>query len=230
MECTITDSDALSRTFRVVIPAAQLQAQLNAKIEEVRPRVNLKGFRPGNVPASHIKKIYGDGMLREIIDEEVQKSTEEAIKQADVRIASEPHLHLESDLDKVAGGQEDLAFHFHVDLMPEFEPADPAALTLERPTAAVSDEDVEAALKNIAEANREFADKDGAAATGDAVTIDFIGKIGGEAFEGGAAEGASLTLGSGQFIPGFEDQLIGVKAGDEKQIDVTFPEDYPAEE
>jgi trigger factor len=230
MECTITDSDALSRTFRVVIPAAQLQAQLNAKIEEVRPRVNLKGFRPGNVPASHIKKIYGDGMLREIIDEEVQKSTEEAIKQADVRIASEPHLHLESDLDKVAGGQEDLAFHFHVDLMPEFEPADPAALTLERPTAAVSDEDVEAALKNIAEANREFADKDGAAATGDAVTIDFLGKIGGEAFEGGAAEGASLTLGSGQFIPGFEDQLIGVKAGDEKQIDVTFPEDYPAEE
>ena len=229
MECTITDSDALSRTFRVVIPAAQLQAQLNAKIEEVRPNVNLKGFRPGNVPASHIKKIYGDEILREIIDEEVQKSTQEAIKQADVRIASEPHLHLESDIEKVAGGNEDLAFHFHVDLMPEFEPTDPATIALDRPTSEVKEEQVEEALKGIADANREFADKSGAAETGDAVTIDFLGKIGGEAFEGGAAEGANLTLGSGQFIPGFEEQLIGAKGGDEKQINVTFPEDYPAE-
>ena len=229
MECTITDSDALSRTFRVVIPASQLQAQLNAKIEEVRPKVNLKGFRPGNVPAAHIKKIYGDGLLREIIDEEVQKSTQEALKQADVRIASEPHLHLESDLEQVAGGKEDLAFHFHVDLMPEFEPIDPATIELERPTTAVKEEQVEEALGVIAKGNQSYADKAGAAADGDAVTIDFLGKLDGVPFDGGAAEGASLVLGSKQFIPGFEEQLVGLKAGDEKQITVTFPEDYPAE-
>jgi trigger factor len=229
MECTITDTDALSRTFRVVIPASQLEAQLNAKIEEVRPRVQLKGFRAGMVPASHIRKVYGPSIIREIIDEEVQKSTQEAIKQADVRIASEPHLHLESDLEKVAGGKEDLAFHFHVDLMPDFEPADPASIVLERPVTAVKDDQVEEALAGIAKANRTFEDKDGAAADGDAVTIDFLGKLDGEPFDGGAAEGATLTLGSKQFIPGFEEQLIGAKVGDERQLDVTFPEDYPSE-
>src|SRR3972149_2727346 len=124
MECTVTETDALSRTFRVVIPVAQLQEKLDAKIEEGRPQVNLKGFRPGNVPATPIKKVCGPSIFGEIIDEEVQKGTEEALKQADVRIASQPHLHLESDIDAVVGGKEDLAFHFHVDLMPEFEPVD----------------------------------------------------------------------------------------------------------
>ena len=229
MECTITDTDALSRTFRVVIPASQLQAQLSAKIEEVRPQVQLKGFRPGNVPASHIRKVYGPSIMREIIDEEVQKSTQQAIEQAEVRIASQPHLHLESDMDKVADGGEDLAFHFHVDLMPDFEPGDPATLSFERPTTAVTEEQVNEALDGIAKANRNFVEKAGAAADGDAVTIDFLGKLDGVPFDGGAAQGATLTLGSKQFIPGFEEQLIGAKAGDETVLNVSFPEDYPAE-
>jgi trigger factor len=228
MECTVTDSDALSRTFRVVIPSAQLQEKLNAKIEEVRPQVNLKGFRPGNVPAAHIKKVYGPSIFREIIDEEVQKGTEEALKQADVRIASQPHLHLESDIDAVVGGKEDLAFHFHVDLMPDFEPVDPASLAFDRPVAKVTDEQVDEALANIAKNSRNYEDKDGAAADGDQLTIDFLGKIDGVPFEGGAANGAPLTLGSKQFIPGFEEQLLGAKVGDERVLNVTFPEDYGA--
>ncbi len=228
MECTVTDSDALSRTFRVVIPSAQLQEKLNAKIEEVRPQVNLKGFRPGNVPAAHIKKVYGPSIFREIIDEEVQKGTEEALKQADVRIASQPHLHLESDIDAVVGGKEDLAFHFHVDLMPDFEPVDPASLSFDRPVAKVTDEQVDEALANIAKNSRNYEDKDGAAADGDQLTIDFLGKIDGVPFEGGAANGAPLTLGSKQFIPGFEEQLVGAKVGEERVLNVTFPEDYGA--
>src|SRR5262249_28744286 len=150
-----------------------------AKIEEVRPRIQLKGFRPGNVPASHIKKEYGPSLFREVIDEEVQKSTQQALADAAVRIASEPHLHLESDIEQVAGGKQDLAFHFHVDLMPDFEPVDPATLSFDRPTSPATDEQVEDLLANLVKANRTFEDKDGPAADEDALTIDFLGKLDG---------------------------------------------------
>lgn len=228
MECTQT-ADGLSRMFRVVIPARDLQAQLDAKIAEVGPRVQLKGFRPGKVPTAHLKKIYGPSMLREIIDEEVQKSTQAAIQSADVRIASQPHLHLESDLDEVAEGKADLAFHFHVDVMPDFEPIDPGTLSLERIVAPVSEEQVEEALVSLAKANRDFVEKDAPAGEGDAVTIDFIGKIDGEPFEGGSAQGAVVMIGARQFIPGFEEQLVGVKSGEARTLNVSFPADYAVE-
>src|SRR5262249_51542373 len=120
----------------------------------------------------------------------------------------------------------DLAFHFHVEVMPDFEPVDPATLTIEKQTAKVTDEAVDEQVAEIAKANRDYQDKDGAAADGDALTIDFVGKIDGEPFQGGSAEGAPVLIGSKQFIPGFEEQLIGVKAGDEKVLNVSFPEDY----
>lgn len=229
MEC-VTTSEGLTRVFHVKIPAGDLQRQLDAKIAEVGPTVQIKGFRPGKVPAAHIRKVYGPSILQDIIQAEIQKSTQEAIKSADVRIASEPHLHLESDIDQVVQGKSDLAFMFHVDIMPEFEPMDVTGLKLERPVAPVTDEQVEEALAALAKDSRPFEETDAAAKDGDALTIDFLGKIDGVPFEGGAAEGAPLMLGSNQFIPGFEEQLIGAKAGEERVLNVSFPEDYQAEQ
>ncbi|MGE3302164.1 MAG: trigger factor [Hyphomonadaceae bacterium] len=230
MECVETHSDdGLSRLFRVVIPARDLQARLDAKIAEVGPQVQLKGFRPGKVPPAHIRKVYGPSMMQEVITEEVQKSTQEALANADFRPASEPHLHLESDMDQVVAGQADLAFHFHVDIMPDFEPADPATLNLERLVTPVSDQDVEDALKKLVDANQDYVPKDGPAVEGDALTIDFVGKMDGVAFEGGSGKDAQVLLGNKNFIPGFEEQLIGVKTGEERTLNVSFPADYGAD-
>lgn len=228
MQVTETRSEGLQRVFKVVVPAADLEKALSAKIEEVRPRMKINGFRPGKVPASHVRKIYGPSMLREIIDGEVDAATKKALDDGKLRVATQPDLQVESDMDKVFAGQADLAFNLNVELIPEFEPVDPATLSVERLVAPVADSQVDESLAQIAKANRTFDVKEGAAADGDALTIDFLGKLDGEAFEGGAAENATVTIGSNQFIPGFEEQLVGLKAGDEKVINVTFPEAYGA--
>lgn len=227
MECSTT-SEGLTRVFHIKIPAADLQRQLDAKIVEVGPKVQIKGFRPGKVPPAHIRKVYGQEIFNEIINEEIQKSTEEAIKTADVRVLTQPHHHLESDIEQVREGKADLAFFFHVDVMPDFEPVDVAALSLDRLTAPVSDAQVDEALAELAKQNRPLEETDAPAAEGDALTIDFLGKVDGVPFEGGAAENAPLLLGSKQFIPGFEEQLVGAKAGDERVLNVVFPENYSA--
>lgn len=228
MQLTERRSEGLLRVYDVVVPAAELQQQLNAKIAEVQPRIRLNGFRPGKVPTSHIRKVYGAGMMQDIINETVQRTTREGLEKANARPASEPSLDLKSDIDKVVAGQEDLQFELSLEVMPEFEPADLKTISIKRPVAPVADEQVEDQLNEIAAANRGFEDKDGAAAEGDAVIIDFVGRIDGEAFEGGAATDAQVVIGSKQFIPGFEEQLIGAKAGEERILKVTFPEDYPA--
>lgn len=228
MQVTETRSEGLQRVFKVVVPAADLEKALSAKIEEVRPRMKINGFRPGKVPASHVRKIYGPSMLREIIDGEVDAATKKALDDGKLRVATQPDLQVESDMDKVFAGQADLAFNLNVELIPEFEPVDPATISVERLVAPVADAQVDDSLAQIAKANRTFDVKDGAAGDGDALTIDFLGKLDGVAFEGGAAENATVTIGSNQFIPGFEEQLVGLKAGDEKVINVTFPEAYGA--
>lgn len=229
MQLTETQAEGLSRTFSVVVPAADLEQQLAAKIEEVRPRVRINGFRPGKVPASHIRKIYGPGMMQDLINEAVQKSTQESLDQAKVRPASEPKLDLKSDIAQVQAGKADLSFDLSFEIMPDFEPVDPGKIAVTRPVAEVTDAQVDDALAGIVKANRTFEDKDGPAAEGDSVTIDFVGKLDGEPFQGGSAEGANVTIGANQFIPGFEDALVGLSAGDEKTFDVTFPEGYPVE-
>jgi trigger factor len=223
------EDNELSRTFRVVIPAAELQKELDARIEEVRPKVHLKGFRPGKVPASHIRKVYGASIMREVIEKRVEESTKESVEKAQAKPVSEPHLHLESDLEAVAAGKADLAFDVHFEVMPEFEPPEAASLSLVRLVAPVTDAQIEAALEDVVKANRVYEDKHGPAAEGDAVTIDFEGRIDGEVFEGGKAEGAQFVLGSGNLIPGFEDGLVGASPGEERALRLTFPADYAAE-
>ncbi len=228
MQLTERRSEGLLRVYDVTVPAAELQQKLNAKIEEVRPRVRINGFRPGKVPASHIRKVYGQSMMQDIINDAVQRSTKESLEK--VRAASEPSLDLKSDMNKVVAGQEDLQFELTLEVMPDFEPVDLKGIAITRPITPVTDEQVETALADLAATQRGFEDKEGAAAEGDQVNVDFVGRVDGEAFQGGSAQGANVVIGSKQFIPGFEEQLVGAKSGEERTLKVTFPEDYPVAE
>lgn len=225
MQLTESRSEGLLRVYDVVVPAAELQQKLNAKIAEVQPRVRINGFRPGKVPVSHIRKVYGPGMMQDIINEAVQSSTKQSL--ANIRAASEPSLDLKSDIQKVMSGGEDLKFELSLEIMPDFEPVDLKTIKITRPTAAVTDEQVNEALNELAKAQRGFEVKQGAAKDGDQLIVDFTGRIDGETFEGGAAADAQVVIGANRFIPGFEEQLVGAKAGDERTLKVTFPEDYP---
>jgi trigger factor len=229
MNVTETKSEGLSREFRVSIPKGELADKLQAKITEIAPKVQLKGFRPGKVPAAHIKKMYGKSLMGDIVNELVEQTSTKALEDKSIRPASRPSIHLDVAADKVIAGEADLDYHMHLEIMPEFEPADFIGLPIERMFAEPSDEEMDTALGRIAENNKAYDAKDGVAEKDDAVVIDFVGSIDGEKFEGGAAEGATLIIGSNRFIPGFEDQLIGAKAGDDRQVNVSFPEDYPVD-
>lgn len=230
MNVTETKSEGLSREFRVSVPAGDLAAKLSAKIEELRPRVQLKGFRPGKVPTAHIRKMYGKSIMSDIVNDLVQETSQKTLDDRSLRTASRPNIQLDADAEKVIAGEADLEYNMQVEVMPEFEPAAVEDIAIERLVAEPTEQEMTDSLTRIAESNKAYdAREEGAAAEkGDAVVIDFLGRIDGEAFDGGSAEGHTLVLGDGRFIEGFEDQLIGVKAGDTKDVNVTFPEAYPA--
>ncbi len=232
MEVTETNAEGLSRSFKIVVPASELAAKLDDRISEIRPQMNLKGFRPGKVPASHVKKMFGKSIMGELIEGLVGEANQKAFEEAKIRPASQPDIKMVDDLEKVLEGAVDLAYDLDVDIMPDFEPADIKVIEIERPVTKVSDEEIDEALQKLAEQNLKFEAraKTAKAKDGDAVAIDFVGKINGEAFDGGSAEDQAVVIGAGRFIPGFEEQLVGVKAGDEKELNVTFPEDYPSED
>ncbi|MAI92075.1 trigger factor [Ponticaulis sp.] len=232
MEVTETKSEGLSRAFTITIPAGELSEKLDTKIEEIRPQMRLKGFRPGKVPASHVKRMYGKSIMSDIIQEVVTSSSQSALDERELRPAQQPSITPEGDIEKVAAGDADLVYSMEVEIMPEFETSDVSELSLDRPVAEVADEQVDEALQKLAENNNKYEArrKGSKAKDGDAVVIDFVGKIDGEAFDGGSAEGQTIVLGQGRFIPGFEEQLVGVKVDDETELNVTFPEDYPSED
>ncbi|HPI50397.1 MAG TPA: trigger factor [Hyphomonadaceae bacterium] len=229
MNVTETKSEGLSREFRVSIPKGELAAKLNDKITEMQPKMNLKGFRPGKVPAAHIKKMYGKSIMGDIVNDLVNESSSKALEEKSLRAASRPSIHLDVAADAVVAGEADLDYHMHVEVMPEFEPTDVSSISIERMVAEPTEDEINDSLKRIAENNKSYATKDGKAEKDDQVVIDFVGSIDGEKFDGGAAEDMPLVIGSGRFIPGFEDQLIGVSAGDEVNVNVTFPEEYQVE-
>lgn len=231
MQVVEKSNEGLSRVLAVTIPAAELNQKLDAKLKEVAPQMKLKGFRPGKVPVAHVKKTFGRDLMGEIVNDTLNSSSQKALDEAKVRPAAPAEMKLTSDMDKVIAGQEDLAYEMALEVMPEFTPTDIKKLKLERPTYEASDADLDEALTELAGQGKTYEDKKGKAvkaAEGDEVTIDFLGKLDGEPFEGGAAEDAQLVIGSGRFIPGFEEQLKGAKVGEEKILNVTFPEDYQA--
>ena len=230
MQVTEKSAEGLSREYHVSIPKEHLASKLDAKLQEIKGQVHLKGFRPGKAPVSFLKKMYGRNLMGELIQEEMQAAQEKALD-GDFQPAMQPHPHLhDGDIEKAVNGEAGLDYDIHFEILPDFEPSDMTDLQLERMMADISDEEVAEEAQTLAEQNRPFEAKDGAAEEGDRVVIDFVGKRDGEPFEGGTGEDQTLELGSGQFIPGFEDALIGVSAGDEKTIEVTFPEDYGSKE
>jgi trigger factor len=228
MNVTETKSEGLSREFRVNIPAGELAAKLSAKIQEIQPQVQLKGFRPGKVPTAHIRKMFGKSLMGEIVQNALEETSQKALDDKALRPAARPSIQLNTPAEKVVNGEADLEFDMQVEVMPEFTPADVSDIEVERMVATATDQEIEDALKRLAEGNKSYeAKEEGAAAEkGDAVVIDFVGKIDDVAFDGGSAEGQTLVLGDGRFIPGFEDQLIGAKAGDDVTVKVSFPDNY----
>jgi trigger factor len=229
MQVVEKSNEGLSRVLEVRVGKDDLNSRLDAKIKEITPRLNIKGFRPGKVPPAHVRKIYGRDLMGDIVNETVTETQAKALEDAKIRPAGPPDVKPVTDIEKVVKGEEDLAYELAVEIMPEFEPVDPKTLELKKPVYAASDADVDEAMKELLGQAKSYETKGGKApkaAEGDMVVIDFVGRIDGEAFEGGTANDAELVLGSGQFIPGFEDQLKGAKAGDSKTVKVTFPEDY----
>jgi trigger factor len=226
MQITETVSEGLRREYKVVVPMGDLDAKVTARLEEMKPKMHLKGFRPGKAPVSFLKKQFGKSMMGEVVEQVVNEASQKAITDNALKPAFTPQIEPVGEIEQVVDGKADLEFTVKVDLMPEFELTDVSKLKVERLTADVTDADIDEALKRIADQSRTYSIREGAAESGDVVTMDFVGRIDGEEFPGGKAEGFNLTLGSGQLIPGFEDQLVGAKAGEARDVKVTFPADY----
>ena len=230
MQISETLSQDLHKQFTITVPASELDSRVTAKLEEMKPKVNLKGFRPGKAPVSFLKKQFGKSIMGEVVEAAVNEGSAKAIADNKLKPALQPRVEPVGSVEDVVDGKSDLTFKVIVDLMPEFETADPAKLTVERLTADIADADIDEALERLAKNVRNFVTKDGEAAKDDTVVIDYEGSIDGVPFDGGKGSDFSLTLGSGTFIPGFEDGLIGAKAGDHRDVKVTFPTEYHAPE
>jgi trigger factor len=234
MEITETLSDGLKREFQIQVPAADLEARLAERLGELKDRVQLRGFRPGKVPMAHLRKIYGKAVMAETIEALIRELNAKVVTDRGLKLAMEPKVTIpneETEVAKVIGGQSDLAYTLAVEVLPKIELADFKGIKLERPLADVTDAQVGEALDRIAEQNRPFAVKGegGKVEQGDRVVIDFTGTLEGAPFEGGTGGDVGVNVGSGTFIPGFEDQLIGMAAGETRQVKVTFPSNYTNE-
>lgn len=232
MQVTETLSEGLKRELKVVIPASDLEAKLVAKIDEIKDQVRINGFRPGKVPASHVRKLHGKALMGEIVQELIGETTRTSLEERNEKAAMQPQYNMtedEAEAMKIMDGKADLEFDIIYEIMPAIEVADVSDVEIERPVVEVDDSEVDERLMQIGESSRPFEAKEGKAEDGDKVLMSYLGKIDGEAFEGGADENAELVLGSNTFIPGFEEQLVGVAAGDETVVKVKFPEEYGAE-
>jgi trigger factor len=230
MQITETLAEPLRREFTIVVDVKDLDERLTGRVAEMQPKIHMKGFRPGKAPVSFLKKAYRKSLMGEIVNEAINNSSEQVLKEKSLKPATTPRVDFVNPLENVLEGKADLEFTMKVDLMPDFTLANLSSLKAERLVADVDDEAVDEALGRLADSQKVYSDKgEGAVAEmGDVITIDFKGSIDGEPFEGGARDGFDLTLGSGAFVPGFEDQLTGTKAGDERTVNVTFPENYGA--
>ncbi len=232
MQVTETSRDGLKRTLKVVVEQAELGERFSVRLDELKDRVQIKGFRKGKVPTPHLKKLYGKSLMQEVLEQAVSDTSAKAIKERNERPAQQPKIELvdtgKEAFEKIVSGEADLAYQMSFEVLPPIPVTDLTTLKLERLVADVDEESLNKALADLAERNTSYELEEGRAATdGDLVTMDFKGSIDGVEFEGGSAEGATLTLGKGQFIPGFEDGLKGVKAGESRVVTATFPAEYP---
>ena len=230
MNVTETNTEGLRRQLKVVIGAEELEKRLSARLDELKGRAKIKGFRPGHVPKEHLRKVYGRSVMAEVVQQAVADTSREALSQREERPAFQPTVGLpedEAEIDNIFAGTSDLAYTLSFEVLPKFELMDFSKIALDKPVAEVTDSDMDKSIDRIRAANLRYTPKDGAAETGDRLVIDFTGLIDGTPFEGGSTQDAPVVLGSGNFIPGFEEGLAGARAGDEREVDATFPEAYP---
>lgn len=231
MQVIETLAEGLKREIKVVIPAKDMEQQMNERLADAKDKVRINGFRPGKVPVAHLKKMYGKSIMAELVNEIVRDRPSAILSERGEKSATQPSIKMtedEAEAEKILSAQADLEFTLSYEVIPPIELQPTKGIKVTREVVEVSEDEVNEQIEKIAESARSFEKKDGAAENGDRVTMNYLGKVDGVAFDGGAAEDADLVLGSNRFIPGFEDQLVGVKAGDEKTISVTFPSEYPA--
>lgn len=232
MKVTETLNEGLKREITVTIPSADMTAKRDERIVDLKDKVKLDGFRPGKVPLSHVSKLYGKSVMGELVNELIDEHTKAVLAERKEKAAQQPNISMtddEAEAEKIIGGEQDFEFKITYEVIPPFEVADFKKLKIERPIVDVSDDEINEQIERIAESNNTYETKKGKAADKDQITMDYLGKIDGEPFDGGADQGAKLVLGSNTFIPGFEEQLIGQKAGDELEVKVKFPDEYGAE-
>ncbi|TPQ38382.1 trigger factor [Bradyrhizobium guangdongense] len=231
MQVTETLSEGLKHEFKISVSAADLDAKADAKLVDLKDKVKLNGFRPGKVPVAHIKKIYGRSVMAETIDQTIRDTNTQLFTERGFRLANEPKITMpteQKEVEELLSGKSDLTYTVAFEVVPPIQLADFKSFQVEKPVADVSDADVDDAIKRIADANRAYTAKgEGAKAeSGDRVTVNFKGTIDGVAFDGGTGEGIQVVIGSNTFIPGFEDQLIGIAAGDTRTVKAGFPKNY----
>ena len=233
MNVTETLSQGLKREFQVVLNAADLKARLDDGLQGLQGKARINGFRPGKVPVAHLRRLYGRSVMADVLQNAVNEANQKIVADNGLKLAFEPQIRFPENKDEIEAAMEakgDLAFTVALEVLPKIEVADLSDVSLTKPVAEVPDADVDQALERMASQNRSFSSKgEGAVAEkGDRLIISFVGTLDGEKFDGGTGEGIPLDLGSGQFIPGFEEQLEGAKAGEERTVKVTFPENYTA--
>lgn len=235
MQVTETLNEGLKRKLAVVIPAKDLNQRLDAKLDEIKGQASIKGFRPGKVPVTHLKKVYGRSAMSEVMTDAINSTVAKTLEERSERAAVQPKVDLTEDqaeINRVLEGQADLAFDVSYEILPPVQLMEFKGIKLEKAVVEITEEEVDAEVQRVFRQNRGYEDKGDEAVVenGDRLGLSFEGKIKGEPFEGGSADHAHLTVGSGEFIPGFEEQLIGMKKGETKQIEVTFPKDYSTED
>ena len=231
MQVTETGRDGLKRTLKVVVGQQELGERFSVRLGELKDRMQLKGFRKGKVPVPHLKKVYGRSIMQEVVEQTLNETSTKAIQERNERPAQQPKVEIvdasENTFERILSGESDLAYSMEFEVLPPIPQPDLTAIKIEKLVADVDDEAVSKAIESIADRNVNYEVEDGRAAQDDdMVTMDFVGRIDGVAFDGGAAEGATLVIGKGQFIPGFEEGAKGIKAGEDRIVIATFPADY----
>jgi len=234
MQVTETLAEGLKHEFKISVPASDLDAKADAKLVDLKDKVKLNGFRPGKVPVSHLKKVYGRSVMAETIDQTIRDTNTQIFTDRGFRLATEPKITMpteQAEVEELLAGKTDLTYTVAIEVVPTIQLADFKTFSVEKPVVEVTDAEVDEAIKRIADQNRPYAAKaEGAKAeTGDRVTISFKGSINGELFDGGTGEGIAVVIGAGQFIPGFEEQLVGIGAGETRTLKVSFPKNYASE-
>jgi trigger factor len=235
MQVTETLSEGLKREYKVIVPASELDAKVNARLDELKSRVRINGFRPGKVPVTHLKRMYGRSAMAEVIEATVRDTNNQIVSERGYKLAADPKVTLPTDkgaIEQLITGKTDLNYTMALEIVPPITLGDFKSIKLTRLMADVTDAEVDQGIARIVEQNKPYAARPEGekAAKDDRVTISFAGTIDGKPFEGGSGDDAVVLIGSNTFIPGFEDQLIGIAAGERRTLKVTFPAHYVKED